>query len=53
MGDTLYIPDELRSTVSSAIIKLQDPQGAVNALDKALALDVEPATGEAVDVPRA
>jgi CheY-like chemotaxis protein len=52
VGNSTYIPDELRPTVDRAIEKLQDPQESVNALDQLLGIDVPPATGEALDVPR-
>jgi CheY-like chemotaxis protein len=51
VGNSTYIPDDLRSTVDRAIEKLQDPQESVNALDQLLGIDVPPATGEALDVP--
>ena len=51
VGDSLYIPDALRSTVDRAIVKLQDPQEVVNALDQVLGIDVPRATGEALDEP--
>ena len=51
VGDSTYIPDELRRTVDRAIEKLRDPQESVNALDQLLGIDVPPATGKALDVP--
>jgi CheY-like chemotaxis protein len=52
VGNSSYIPDDLRGTVDRAIEKLQDPQEAVNAIDQVLGIDdVPPATGEALDVP--
>jgi CheY-like chemotaxis protein len=51
VGNSTYIPDDLRSTVDRAIEKLQDPQESVNALDQLLGIDVPPATDEALDVP--
>jgi CheY-like chemotaxis protein len=52
VGDSSYIPDELRRTVDRAIEKLHDPQDAVNALDQVLGISgVPPATGAALDVP--
>jgi CheY-like chemotaxis protein len=51
VGNSSYIPDELRGTVDCAIEKLQDPQEVVNALDQVLGIDVPRATGEALDEP--
>lgn len=52
VGDSSYVPDELRRTVDCAVEKLGDPQEAVNVLDQVLGIDdVPPATGEALDVP--
>jgi CheY-like chemotaxis protein len=52
VGNSSYIPDNLRGVVDRAIEKLQDPQQAVNALDQALGIkDVPPATGKALDKP--
>ena len=52
VGNSSFIPDELRRTVDRAIEKLRDPQEAVNALDQVLGLhDVPPASGEALDLP--
>jgi len=52
VGNSSYVPGELRRTVDRAIEKLQDPQEAVNALDWVLGIDNVPrATGEALDEP--
>ena len=54
VGNSSYVPGDLRPTVDRAIEKLQDPQEAVNALDEVLGIDdVRRATGEALDDPGA
>lgn len=51
VGNSSYLPDELRSTVDLAVEKLRDPQEVVNALDQVLGINVPRASGEALDDP--
>jgi CheY-like chemotaxis protein len=52
VGDSTFVPDDLRRTVDRAIEKLVDPQEVVNALDDVLGIDNVPrATGKALDEP--